>query len=274
MSEAELINRIDKPATRLSLAEDLRGLGVAPGMALMVHTSLKALGWINGGPVALIQALQDVLTPSGTLVMPAHSGAISDPATWQHPPVPADWLPVLYETMPLYDPQRTPTRGLGRTPELFRTWPDVLRSQHPHLSFAAWGDSAEWVIANHEIPFGLGEGSPLARLYDLDGVILLLGVGYDSNTTLHLAEYRAPHAPPQPMRYPMLENGQRVWQRFDDIELDEEQFPAIGEALEAETSAVTVGRVATAESRLMGVRAAVDFATEWLTAKRTRELAE
>ena len=62
------------------------------------------------------------------------------------------------------------------------------------MSFAAWGKHAEFVTDGHSLDNGLGETSPLARVYDLDGYVLLLGVDYDSNTSFHLAEYRAPHA--------------------------------------------------------------------------------
>src|SRR5690349_7103098 len=61
------------------------------------------------------------------------------------------------------------------------------------VSFAAWGRHALPITANHALDYGLGEHSPLARLYDLDGSVLLLGVGYERRTSLHLAEYRAPY---------------------------------------------------------------------------------
>ena len=78
--ESSAIARTERPNTQESLATDLRALGVAPGMTLLVHASLSALGWVAGGPVAVIQALMDALTPQGTLVMPANTGDNSDPA--------------------------------------------------------------------------------------------------------------------------------------------------------------------------------------------------
>lgn len=110
MSEADVIARTPFPRTRQSLAADLRRLGVASGMVLLVHSSLSSLGWVCGGPVAIIQALMDVLTPQGTLVMPAHTGDYSEPANWNHPPVPSSWVPVIRATMPAFDPRLTPTR--------------------------------------------------------------------------------------------------------------------------------------------------------------------
>ena len=79
MSEADAITQADAPRTRASLAADLRTLGVEAGDTLLVHSSLKSLGWVAGGTPAVIGALQDVLTESGTLVMPTFTGHLTDP---------------------------------------------------------------------------------------------------------------------------------------------------------------------------------------------------
>lgn len=270
MSEVESIATVSQPGTRQSVAADLRRLGIESRMVLLVHSSLSKMGWVNGGPVAVIQALMDVLTEDGTLVMPTHSGDYSDPAKWQNPPVPQPWQETIRETMPLFDPRFTPTRGMGRIPELFRTWPGVQRSLHPQTSFAAWGRYADVVTDGHTLEYSLGENSPLARVYDLDGSVLLLGVGHGNNTSLHLAEYRAPAPSLTRNGAPWSEAGRRVWKEFDDVDINDDLFPEVGQAFERAAS-VEIGRVAAAECRLMSQRAAVDFAQAWFGEYRARQ---
>lgn len=260
MNELEAIAKSDAPRTRASLAADLRALGVQAGEVLLLHSSLSSLGWVNGGPVAVIQALQDVLTPKGTLVMPAFSGHLTDPSGWQNPPIPESWWQEVRDSMPPFDPATTATRGLGRIAELFRTWPDVRRSHHPHSSVAAWGKHADLITANHQLEFSMGEGSPFARVYDLSGRVLLLGT--ERNTSLHLAEVRAGRGEQTQLVAPMLVGGQQQWVTFDEWRYDDDTFPPVKAAFE-ETGAVTVGKVGSATAKLMSQRELVDFAVAW-----------
>jgi aminoglycoside 3-N-acetyltransferase len=271
MTESELIQSTPEPRTRASLAADLRSLSLEAGMLVIVHCSMKSLGWVNGGPVAVIQALQDVITLDGTLVMPAHSSGLSDPAKWDSPPIPDNWWETVRTTMPAYDPKRTPTGGIGRIPELFRTWPDVLRSDHPAHSFAAWGRLAVEITNDHPLHFGLGPRSPLDTIYKHNGCVLLLGAGYQSNTSFHLAEYRLDWIPNITQGAPICINGEKVWQSYEDVDLNSDDFADIGEAFEAENP-VKIGKVGSAETRLFRQRAAVDFAEKWLQSNRVRPI--
>jgi len=267
MPEDQLVRNTPEPRTRESLARDVRNLGVVPGQIVLVHSSLNAVGWVAGGPVAVIQALLDAVTDAGTLVMPTHSSDNTDPAGWGHPPVPQAWHQVIRDHMPAFDPVMTPARGMGVIAETFRSWPGVVRSNHPTSSFAALGTQAGAITRDHALHHSLGELSPLAVMYDLSAMVLLLGVGYDRNTSFHLAEYRVPGGQRVDQASAILKDGVRVWQTYRDLDLDSDPFPTIGTAFE-ETGAVRTGQVGSATARLFPQRDAVDFAQQWLIRQR------
>lgn len=267
--EKKIIEATEKPATVASLVADLRALGIEEGMLLLVHSSLSSLGWVCGGAVAVVLALQEVLGARGTLVMPAHTGELSDPRAWENPPVPYAWWETIREAMPAYDAQMTPTSLMGAIVEAFRGQDGTERSGHPQLSFCARGPLAKEVLAGHALDFGLGEESPLARLYDLRGQVLLLGVGHANNTSLHLAEYRADYRDKRVVRNgaPIKEGGQRRWVEFEDVDIDSGDFERLGADFEAEGLAQT-GCVAQGPARFMPQPVLVDYAQRWIEENR------
>lgn len=147
------------------LVEQLKALGVREGGVLLVHTSFKAVRPVEGGPLGLIAALREALGRDGTLVMPT----MTDGET-------------------VFDPRSTPTVDMGITAELFWRQPGVLRSTHPGGSFVAEGPLAERICQPQPLSPPHGPDSPVGRVHDLDGQVLLLGVTHSEDTTLHLAE--------------------------------------------------------------------------------------
>ena len=231
MPEGQAVHKTETPATVESLQADFRALGIEREMTLLVHSSLSAMGWVCGGAVAVIIALQEVLGDTGTLVMPTHSTDLSDPSQWKNPPVPKSWWQTIRETMPAYDPDLTPTRSMGKIAETFRKQDGVLRSAHPLHSFCSRGPQASYIIGNHSLAYGMGENSPLARIYDLQGFVLLLGVEHSSNTSIHLAEYRADFPSKRVVQEsaPISQAGSRSWTTFEDIDVDDSDFDRLGE---------------------------------------------
>ena len=255
--------------TKSRLVRQLLSLGVEPGMVLLVHSSLSSLGWVCGGPQTVIESLQEVIGRTGTLVMPTHTSHLTDPAGWQNPPVPQKWWEPIRREMPAYDPALTTTRGMGAIPESFRKASKARRSDHPQLSFAAWGEHRDAIIDDHRPEVSIGEGSPLASLYDLDGHVLLLGVGYDSNTSLHLAEYRWSGASSRrtTVSNPMKVDGERRWVCYEDLDHDASDFAAIGQAFE-QSHDVRIAQLGEAEARLFSQPELVDFAVQWMESNR------
>ncbi len=272
MDEAEVIRKYPKmPVTHDSLTGDLRDLGLEAGMTLVVHSSLSALGWVCGGEVTVIRSLMEIIRPFGNLVMPTHTGHLSDPERWDTPAVPQSWWDEIRRSMPAFDPDITPSRGMGGIPELFRTMPDVVRSNHPHFSFAAWGEKSVEIVQNHALDFGIGDNSPLARVYDLDGWVLLLGVDFDRNTSFHLAEHRANYRGKEQLyrMAPVLLDGHRRWKKYADINIDSEDFPDLGRDFCRDNEReVRIRRVGHGRSYLFRQRAAVDYAVTWFGKNR------
>ncbi|GAA3345506.1 AAC(3) family N-acetyltransferase [Amorphoplanes nipponensis] len=256
------------PQTRQSLVDDLHALGVREGGVLLIHTSLRSLGWVCGGALTVVQALLDVLGPWGTLVVPSQTATNRDPSTWAPPP-PQSWWPAIRENLPGFDVARTPSTAVGAITEQVRTWPGAVRSGHPQTSFAAIGARAAELMSVHRTDCHLGEDSPLAALAKADAATLLLGVGYDRATAFHLGEYRVPDPPRRTYSCAVLTpGGERRWLEYEDVVLDDHDFGRLGADFEHDTGLVTSGTVGAANCRLFPIADAAGYAQRWFVRNR------
>lgn len=272
MGVKDVVQQTAHPLTVDSLAEQFAACGLQPGQTVIVHSSLSKLGWVVGGPVAVIQALLRVVGPSGTLMMPTQTWKNLDPASgvYQAEAIPEAWWPIIREHLPAYDPAITPSIGMGAIAELFRTWPGAQRSRHPTRSFAALGPNADVLTAEHPLTDVFGPASPLGKLYELDGSILIIGVNHRRNTSLHLAEHLANY---RGKRYvqessAVLVDGVRRWITYPSPDLmQDDDFAEIGDAYEVEHG-IARHRVGQADVRFMRQRPLVDWAVSWMEQHR------
>ncbi|MFF3457750.1 aminoglycoside N(3)-acetyltransferase [Streptomyces sp. NPDC002730] len=174
-------------------------------------------------------------------------------------------------SMPPFDRATTPAPSMGALAETVRLSPGALRSGHPQTSFAALGPRAGRIVADHSADCHLGERSPPARLYELRAQVLLLGTGFDTCTAFHLGEYRVPGPPRRRYRCVVSANGGRRWWEYEDVNLYDSDFAALGADFErgASCGGVRTCPVGSAHSRLLGLVDAVDFARGWLREHRT-----
>ncbi len=258
-----------KPVTKEDIRQAFETLGIHKGQVMMVHTSLGAIGYVCGGAQTVIEALVEAVGPEGTIMMPTQSWKNLDPEDGVHWTVPEEYWQIIRDNWPAYDKKITPTNTMGAVAEMFRLWPGAVRSDHPARSVAAWGKHAEYLTIDHDLSNIFGEGSPIGKLYELDGDVLLIGVDYDKNTSIHLADVRATY----PGKHnciehsAIMENGSRVWKAYETLFVDGEDFVDIGAAFEKqhEVKKATLGG---AILRLMKQRDIVDFATEWIEQNR------
>ena len=214
--------------TEESLLAEFERIGIRRGDTLLVHSSLTALGHVEGGPDAVIDALLGAVGSAGTLLMPAF-------------PDTGEWMDYVLSD-PLFDPQTSPS-SRGKISDIFWRRPGVLRSLHPTHSVAALGPVAEYLVRDHErSPMPCGPDTPYGRLVDLDGRILHLGSPFWATPSFHLVEDAVPDFPrpvyrdePAILRYldldgaehsvPVLvHNPELVPQRIDKVKTKEEEI--------------------------------------------------
>lgn len=230
---------------RVAVTEQLRALGVEPGGVLVVHTSFSKVAPVEDGPHGLIAALRDALGPAGTLVMPSMSDDDDHP----------------------FDRQRTSCVGMGVVAERFWKLPGVLRSDSPH-AFAAIGPRAADITAPHPLAVPHGLDSPVGRVYELDGQVLLLGVGHDGNTTVHLAETMAGVRYRLPKYAVILTEGRPTRHEYSEIDHCCQNFALMDQWLEA-GGRQRRGIVGHAEARLARSRDVVEIALARLRENET-----
>ncbi len=212
---ASLLNR----KTRRQLAEDCRRTGLAPGDVVMVHASLRAVGDILGGPDVLIDTIGEAIGADGTMMM--YVGCqepFDDVGRKQWPAEETDFV---LEHCPVFDPATArAAREFGALAELFRTRPGVKCSANPGARMAALGAKAEWLTEDHPLDYGYGPGSPLAKLCETGGKVLLIGSSADDATVLHYAEHIAPIPDKKVVHIesPLSRDGRRTWVDIEEYD--------------------------------------------------------
>ncbi len=267
--EKQVVEMTPSPITKKQLIRDLKEIGIQPGDTLCVHSSMSKIGWVIGDQLTVIEALMDAVAEEGTIVMQAHTTGNTDPRNWNYPPVPEEWWDIIRKEMPPFRPEITPLRNLGRVPELFRTMPEVLRSNHPHVSCTAWGRHAEDIVKEHDLKDSYGDRTPWGALHRLASKILLIGVDHENNTALHHAESKTstPETPKQITGAAIIEDGERKWVSWEEIAYSSDDFQELGDAFERSIGYRTM-KVGQAESRLLSMRDLIEFAINWMRENR------
>ena len=228
-----------------TLIQQLLNLGIQPGGVLLVHTSFSKVKPIEGGPTGLISALRSALGPDGTLVMPSMS----------------------YDDDHVFDKTNSHCAQLGVVADTFWRQPGVLRSDNNH-AFATVGPLAEKILAPHPIDIPHGLESPVGRVYELDGQVLLLGVGHGSNTTIHLGENMAGVRYRRDKYITILKDGKPAKFEYKEIDHCCQNFSLVGGWLN-ELGLQKRGEVGHADARLIRSKDIVEVVTERLRQSET-----
>ncbi len=226
--------------TKEQIKAGLSELGLNAGDLVVVHSSLSSFGKVAGGAETVVNAILEVLGPSGTLIVP----------TFHFEPG-------------IFDHENTPSI-VGAITEEARGRRDAIRSHHPTHSVAAIGPLAEAITEDVEKHDPFGRGSALHKALMVGGKILQLGVTHTTNSTLHVAEELA--------KVPYLDRQRHVGIRKPDGDVVykwirrpgcSQGFDAVDEQM-YEQNAITEVMIGECRARLMDARTLVDTAVELL----------
>jgi aminoglycoside N3'-acetyltransferase len=234
------------------LVADLRRLGVSDGDLVIVHTSMRKVGPVDGGAETVVRALDDALGARGTSVVIAYPGNSDEP----------------------FDHLTSVTSSdVGVLPEVFRCMEGTHVNDHPDGRFAARGALALELLDRLPWDDYYGPGSVLARVVQRGGKVLRLGADLDTVTLIHYAEYLAPVADKRRVRrVHRIRSGDGVVERavecLDDSNgiVDhpgEDYFAQLLRAYLAIGRAAT-GKVGNATAELIDAADLVDFAVRWM----------
>ncbi|MBQ1542725.1 MAG: aminoglycoside 3-N-acetyltransferase [Caulobacteraceae bacterium] len=256
--------------TRASLRADLARLGVRPGDLVMVHAAMSKVGPLLNGPDALVGALLDAVGPDGSLMVYTDWDSVHDDLLDEDGRVLPEWR----AHVPGFDASTSrATRMNGVIAEFVRTTPGARRSGNPGASMAALGRLADWLTADHPQDYGYGQGSPLAKLVEAGGRVLMVGAPWDTMTLIHHADHLARAPGKRVLRYevPFAQAGGKTWrfiEEFDTTEpvldgMPEDYIEQIVRAMVAEGGG-TQGPVGDAPSLLVDAAPTLAFAVRWL----------
>lgn len=253
------------------LTEQLRALGVKRGDGLFVHTALGQIGHVIGGPRGLIEALLETVGDQGLIGMPGFSRDAYDPDSFIDGNLSLQDHRRITTQVPGFDPERSSVSQNGAVPEAFRSWPGIVRSNHPTSSVLLLGRDAQEIAAGHDPhDWATGPRTPWARLKDRPAMkILLIGVGWDRCSAFHAAESAAAHR--RSVMRDIKHGANGAWIKAPDVADDLGRlFPLVGKAWE-DTGAVVTGMIGNANCRLAGYGALLSFATDWIDRQNQRD---
>lgn len=238
----------------------------------MVHSSVRSVGPMLGGPNELIEALLEAVGPRGTVMMYVdwEDGAQSFTRTDRGKHL----SPALMDAWPAFDPRKArAARSYGVLPEFLRTWPGAWRSGNPGASVAAVGAQAEWICADHPLSYGYGPESPLWKLVQSQGRVLLIGSPLEKVTLLHLAEHMARLPDKRVIRYreKLFRHGTAEWVEIEEFDTSdpvvdvapEDHFDQLMRAY-LDQGECSTGVVGDADSYLFEAERLNRFAVGWL----------
>ena len=236
-------------------------LGVKKGMLLYVSASMEQFGYVVGGAQSMIEALMELVGYDGTIVMAAPTRHLCDPVELGI--VPRDRADEVRSHILPFNKKLSVPSGVGDVAIQFMRNDAVLRSNHPMVSFLAWGKYAKLIVEKHPLHFGMNQESPLGKIKEYNGYVVTIGNEYKDCEIFHLAQYMSMKCPIRIYSCSIEKSGATSWIQILDLELENDLYNEIGKKME-DRQLVKTTYLGNTTCRLFSAKAAQDVANEYL----------
>ncbi|MFI3284707.1 MAG: AAC(3) family N-acetyltransferase [Erysipelotrichaceae bacterium] len=245
------------------IVEQLKKLGVYQGMILEVHASLHSFGHVVGGAQSVVDALIEAVGYNGTLLMPLQSYENTEPSTWKSFKGDLRDICKIRAQIPPYNKKDFEAREMGAICDNLRRRDGVVISEHPNMGYLAWGKYAKLLCNHQSLHFALSQESPAARLNELKGSILMMGVGFEQATSMHLAEYYS-DVRPVCLNGAMREvSGEKQFESYLELDLDAKDFISVAEVLKAKGYVQSI-MIGTCLCQMVMSHKAIEYTSKYL----------
>lgn len=241
--------------------QQLEVLGIQKGMVLLVYANTSRLGHLIGGTQIIIEALMELAGYEGTIIMPTFTPQLLDPSCQKRRVNQMYWNKVRSSAL-AFNRKLTPPVDDEALIHQFLKNEGVIRSYHPLYSFAAWGKYAKIICDKHPLHFGLSKDSPLGKMVEFNGYVVMLGCDYEDCSFFQLARYNNEHVPIRILRAPIENNHKVLWKDMLDLDYNTTYFSQVGAIME-ERSIVKTSYIGNGRCRLFSAREAALLATAY-----------
>lgn len=250
----------DNLITKDDLIEHFKNLGLQKGMLVYVQSALDYFTYVCGGNRTIIEALQEVVGYDGGIVVSAYTKDNIDPLNRDAKQFKPYQIEVIRDAMPSFHKKLTiPKNTLARQMMLHD---GTYRSNHPTHSFVAWGKYAKLICDKHPLHFPLSNDSPLMKVCELNGYVLLLGIKYEAVDVFTLARGNDASTPIRIVSAPIERKGKKSFINMLDYVYEKRDIAEIQAMLE-ERQIVRETYIGSARCRLFHAKEALTLATAY-----------
>ncbi|MDF9824226.1 aminoglycoside 3-N-acetyltransferase [Breznakia sp. PF5-3] len=248
----------DNLITKDDLVEHFKMLGIQKGMLVYIQSSLNYFSYVCGGNRTIIEALQDVVGYDGGIVTNAFTKDNKDPLNRDLQVFKPYQIEVIRDAMPAFNKKLCASKN--KLADQMMRHDGVFRSNHPTHSFVAWGKYAKLICDKQPLHFPLTSESPLGKVCELNGYILLLGVKYEAADIFKMTRVNDKQTPIRIVSSPIERRGRKSFINMLDYDYEKKEIQEIQDMMN-ERQIVKETYIGRARCRLFSAKEAATLAS-------------